>query len=147
MASTPISNQFRKAGETLRRSISSQVTNYSQRFESLSDLHGQLLKDLINTDFSPAKAEPAAERLLGSSKITFAAIDGTEYTNRMFDIIAFFGGSYATRGIIDLSSDPPSIEYSSDLLKEGIGVSSCVPMYIKPDRRSRTDLPKIRIKH
>jgi len=92
--------------------VSSQVTNYSQRFESLSDLHGQLLKDLINTDFSPAKAEPAAERLLGSSKITFAAIDRTEYTNRMFDIIAFFGGSYATRGVIDLSRDLPNIEYS-----------------------------------
>jgi len=67
MASTPISNQFRKAGETLRRSISSQVTNYSQRFEPLSDLHNQLLKDLITTDFSPAKIESTAENLLGSS--------------------------------------------------------------------------------
>jgi len=115
MASTSISNQFRKAGETLRRSVSSQVTSYSQRFEPLSDLYDQLLKKLIVTDFSTAKAESTAEKLLGSSKITFAAIDGTEYTNRMFDIIAFFGGSYATRGIIDLSRDPPSVEYSTYL--------------------------------
>lgn len=111
MASTPISSQFSKTGETLRRSVSSQATNYSQRFESLSDLHDKLLKDLINTDFSPAKAESTAQKLLGSSKITFAAIDGTEYKkNRMFDIIAFFGGFYATSGTMDLSRDPPNVE-------------------------------------
>lgn len=48
----------------------------------------------------------------------------------MFDIIAFFGGSYDTGGIIDLSKNPLSIEYPNNLLKEGIGVSGCVPMYI-----------------
>jgi len=130
MASTPLSSQFRKAGDTLQRSVSHQVTDYSRRFEPLSDLHGQLLRSLIRTEFSRERAWSTAERLLGSSRVTFAAIDGTEYTNRMFDIVAFFGGSYATKGTIDLTIDPPKIEYSKNLMKEGMGISSCVPMYI-----------------
>jgi len=111
MASTPISRQFKKAGDTLHRSVSAQVSGYSQRFEPLSDLHDQLLSNPIRTGFNTEKAKSPAKKLLGSGKVTFAAIDGTEYTNRMFDIVAFFWGPYSTRGAIDLSRDPPTVEY------------------------------------
>jgi hypothetical protein len=130
MTSAPLSRQFRKAGETLQKTVSHQVTDYSRRFEPLSNLHSQLLVNLIRTDFNREGAESTAKGLLGSSRITFTAIDGTEYTNSMFDLVAFFGGSYAANGTIDLSQDPPKIEYSKNLMKEGMGISSCIPMYV-----------------
>ena len=76
------------------------------------------------------RAKSKAEKLLGSNIVTFAVLDGTEYTNRMFDIVAFFGGSYAAKGTIDLSRNPPIVEYSKSLLREGLGVSSYVPRYV-----------------
>ena len=51
-------------------------------------------------------------QLLGSDRVGFAAVDGTMYTNRMFDLVVFYGGSFASRGTIDLSTSPPKIVYS-----------------------------------
>ncbi|NVM22574.1 MAG: hypothetical protein HWN68_12445 [Desulfobacterales bacterium] len=48
----------------------------------------------------------------------------------MFDIVVFFGGSYAAKGTIDFSRNPPQIEYTQRLMKEGVGVSTCIPMYV-----------------
>jgi hypothetical protein len=36
-----------------------------------------------------------AKAFFGSDKVGFAAVDGTEYTRPMFDLVIFLGGSYA----------------------------------------------------
>jgi len=130
MATHSLSRGFKKAGDTLLKGVSSQVTDYSERFLPLGELHDRLLVNLIRTDFDPKEGAATAERFLGSDRVSFAAIDGTEYKNRMFDLVVFFGGSYAAKGTIDLGRDPPRIEYSKRLMEGGVGVSSCVPMYV-----------------
>jgi hypothetical protein len=93
-------------------------------------LYSRFLVNLIKTNFSQEEAAETAARFLGSKQVAFAAVDGTEYTDTMFDLIVFFGGSYAAKGIIDFSEDPPRIRYSTKLMEDGVGISSCVPMYI-----------------
>ena len=130
MSSNSLGHQFKKMGDTLLKGVSSQVANYSQRFQALNELYSCFLVNLIKTDFSQEDAAEAAERFLGSKQVAFAAVDGTEYTDTMFDLVVFFGGSYAAKGIIDFSIDPPRIRYSTRLMEGGMGISSCIPMYI-----------------
>ena len=130
MTSPSFSRQFQRAGNILIRGVSAQVKDYSTRFEPLSELHDSFLCNFIRTNFNREKAETTAKAFFGSENVGFAAVDGTEYTNRMFDLVVFFGGSYAAKGNIDFSCDPPRIEYSPKLVEEGVGVSSCVPMYV-----------------
>src|SRR4030067_3391792 len=66
----------------------------------------------------------------GSDKVGFAAVDGTEYTRPMFDLVIFFGGSYAAKGSVQFEDNKLKIEYSTKFSEEGVGVSSCVPMYV-----------------
>ena len=140
MAPHSLSRGFKKAGDTLLKGMSSQVTDYSKRFLPLGEIYDRLLVNLIRTDFDPKEAVVTAERFLGSERVSFAAVDGTEYKNRMFDLVVFFGGSYAAKGTIDLSRAPPRIEYSKRLMGGGVGVSSYlvtgmanVPILVKAD--------------
>lgn len=48
----------------------------------------------------------------------------------MFDLVIFFGGSYAAKGTLEFSDDGVRAAYSTQFLEEGISVSSCVPMYV-----------------
>lgn len=130
MDSPHFSKRFREAGETLLEGVSSQIIDYSDRFQSLDKLYSGILEDIIKTDFQPKKASDTARRFFGKDRISFAAIDGTEYIQQMFDLVVFYGGSYMVKGIIDYSSKFPKVKYSKNIMKSGIGVSSCVPLYI-----------------
>jgi hypothetical protein len=81
-------------------------------------------------DFSPDDATITAKDFFGSERISFAAVDGTEYTRPMFDLVIFFGGSYAARGTIEFLDERVNIEYSTRFSEESVGISSCVPMYV-----------------
>ncbi|MBS7620055.1 hypothetical protein KEJ21_05360, partial [Candidatus Bathyarchaeota archaeon] len=130
MSANPLNRQIKNAGKVLLKGISNQVSDYSTRLKPLKDFFGEFLIRLIRTSFSHEEALSAAERFFGSSKVSFAAIDGTEYTNKIFDIVVFFGGAYAARGTVDFSYDPPKVDYLDRLMDKGIGVSSCIPMYV-----------------
>ncbi|MGQ9680270.1 MAG: hypothetical protein ACUVV4_05840 [Candidatus Bathyarchaeia archaeon] len=130
MASNPLTHQIKKSGETLLRGISHQVADYSTRLEPLQNFFDEFLVNLIRTDFSHEEAASTAERFFGSCEVSFAAVDGTEYTNRIFDMVTFFGGAYAAKGLINFSHNPPRVDYSTELTDGGIGVSACIPMYI-----------------
>lgn len=70
------------------------------------ELHNNLLVNFIKTDYRKMEDVFTASQFFCLRRVPFAAVDDTEYTNRMFDLI-FFGGSYAAKGTIDFSRDPP----------------------------------------
>ncbi len=125
-----LSSQFKRAGDILRRGASDQISDYTRRFDSIKDIYDGFLKNLIRKDFIVEDAAATARSFFGSERVCFAAVDGTEYTRPMFDLVIFFGGSYAARGIVEFRDDGLRVEYSTRFAEEGIGVSSCVPMYV-----------------
>ena len=85
MSGSPLSSQFKKTGDILRESASDQIIDYTRRFESVKDIYDGLLKDLTIKNFNSKDAEKTAKAFFGSSKVEFAAVDGTEYTKPLFD--------------------------------------------------------------
>jgi hypothetical protein len=122
------SEELKRTGEILRRGVSSQVEDYSSRFNLLAGLYEGFLKDKIRSKWDLVDASRLAEEFFGSRRIRFAGVDGTEYKNGMFDLVVFYGGSYAAKGSIDL--DGLKVEFEPRLVEEGLGVSSCIPLYV-----------------
>lgn len=125
-----LGSQFKRAGDILRKGASDQISDYTKRFDSTKGIYDGFLENLIRKHFSVDDAIATATDLFGSRRIGFAAVDGTEYTRPMFDLVIFFGGSYAARGFVEFSDEGPKVEYSTKFAEEGLGVSSCVPMYV-----------------
>ena len=130
MAKSFISSQFQRAGDILKRGASDQILDYTKRFDTVKEIYDSLLKDIIRKDFDASEATRISQEFFGSRKVGFAAVDGTEYTRPMFDLVIFFGGSYASKGTVEFSGAGPQVEYSTRFVGQGIGVSSCVPMYV-----------------
>jgi hypothetical protein len=126
-----ISSQLGKTGNILKNSASDQITDYSKRFESLKEVYNLFLKNLMVSEFDYERACETAKDLFGSTEVKFAGVDGTEYTRQLFDLVIFFGGAYAAKGTIRFKEQgPPEIAYSTKFIEEGLGFSSCVPIYV-----------------
>ena len=82
-----ISSQFERTGTILKKGASDQIIDYNRRFESLKEAYNLFLKDLIVSDFDYKKAYDTAKDLFGSTNVKFAAVDGTEYTRSLFDLV------------------------------------------------------------
>jgi hypothetical protein len=126
MAKSSISSQLRRAGEILRFGAANQIKAYSRRFLAIQGIYKNLLHDLICQEFSTEEALNFARAFFGTDRIAFAAVDGTEYTRPLFDLVIFFGGAYAAIGDIDFSYEQPLVKYSPKVTTEGVGVSSCI---------------------
>jgi hypothetical protein len=111
----------------------------------LKDVYNLFLKDLIVSDFSFKDAYKTAKNLFGSTEVNFAGIDGTEYKRPLFDLVIFYGGAYACKGKIKFTENsPPEVEYSTEFIEEGIGHSSCIPVYINEVMEVDQDLLQYR---
>ncbi len=130
MTGSVYSAQLKRAGDILRQGASDQITDYAQRFNSITGLYDSLLKRLIRSGVRVEDAAATAKRFFGSETVRFAAVDGTEYTHPLFDLVIFFGGAYAARGTLTFSDEGVQAAYSTQFTEEGVSVSSCVPMYI-----------------
>lgn len=130
MTKSTISSQLRRAGDILRFGASNQIKAYSKRFQAIQGIYNDLLFDLICQEFNPIEAVNFARAFFGVDQIAFAAVDGTEYTRPLFDLVIFFGGAYAAIGEINFGHQKPIVKYSPNVTTEGVGVSSCIPMYI-----------------
>jgi hypothetical protein len=115
----------------LKDGASAQVLDYEQRFSSLRSLYGSLLSNLIRTEFDHRDAYDTAESFFGKTSVRFAGVDGTMYSRPLFDLIAFFGGAYASTGTVTFVEDSrPVVGYDERTLKRVAGISSVVPIYI-----------------
>ena len=108
-----------------------QVESYSARFEAVEGLYERLFKNLVRSDFDPASAFETARKFFGTDMVSFAAVDGTEYSRPLFDLVVFLGGSYASTGTIRFHPEHgPTVSYDEQFLTTGRGLSSCVPIYV-----------------
>jgi len=125
-----ISVQLGRIGRLLRSGIQSQIQDYSEKLAVTSELYNFFSKRIISKiDFKGACE--TARRLFGSEMVKFAAVDGTEYSQLLFDMVLFFGGAYASTGTVEFREDaPPKVNYDDRVIREGCGVSSCVPLFV-----------------
>jgi hypothetical protein len=131
MSQPRLSNNVKRTCDTLRRGAAQQITEYGQRFSALKNIYDDLLVDLIRTGCNQQEAWKTAKEFFGSEKARFAGIDGTMYSRPMFDMVIFFGGSYAATGTIDFSGiGAPKIRYDSKTIGQNMGISSVVPIYV-----------------
>lgn len=129
--SSLLSLHVKRLGEVLRFGAEEQVDESKTQLESASDLYEDFLSELIVTDFDYAKAYDVAKMLFGSSRVKFAAVDGSQDQRLVSGLAVFWGGAYASTGTIEFKADgPPSVEYATGFIERGHGVSSCVPVYV-----------------
>jgi hypothetical protein len=108
-----------------------QIEGYRTRFETLEGMYERVFEGLIRTNFDSVSCYETAKRFFGTDRVSFAAVDGTDYARPLFDLVVFFGGSYAARGTISFREKaPPEVEYEDHFLKSGRALSSCVPVYV-----------------
>ena len=126
-----LSAQLERAGSILQNGAVEQIESYRSRFTTIEGLHERLFKDLIVSAFDAKTARETAIKFFGTDTVPFAAVDGTEYARPLFDLVVFFGGSYAAKGTIHYRENSlPAVEYEDQFLRNGRALSSCVPVYV-----------------
>ena len=126
-----LSSAIERAGTLLQNGAMDQIEGYRARFETLEGMHERIFANIIRTHFDPVSCWETAKKFFGTDKVSFAAVDGTDYARPLFDLVVFFGGSYAARGTVMYNQDtPPTVEYEDHFLKSGRALSSCVPIYV-----------------
>ena len=93
MSSSFLTRRIKRTSDLLKMGALDQVSEYEERFQSLSDLYDRLLSDFIVSKFSFQGAYETVEEFFGSSRVRFAAVDGTMYSRPLFDLMIFFGGA------------------------------------------------------
>ncbi|RLI23519.1 hypothetical protein DRO58_09080, partial [Candidatus Bathyarchaeota archaeon] len=126
-----LSGDVKRTSKLLRLGAEDRVLEYERRLASVKGLYERLLSEFIVSDFSFEQAYETALKFFGSYKVRFAGIDGTMYSNPLYDLMIFFGGAYAATGTVTFKRDAePQVEYDSSFLKSGASLSSVVPVYI-----------------
>ena len=126
-----LNETVKRTCDSLRRGALKQVTDYEQRFSTITNLYEDLLANLIRTGFSAREAWETAREFFGSENVRFAGIDGTMYSRPLFDMVIFFGGAYAATGTVKFSENAePEVRYDERSLQQSMGISSVVPIYI-----------------
>ncbi len=130
-ASSSLSGQIERAGSILQNGAVEQIEGYKTRFAAIQGLYERFFNRIITDGIQVGRLRKTARELFGSENLSFAAVDGTEYARPLFDLVVFFGGSYAARGTISYNeSGPPTVEYGDGFLTSGRALSSCVPVYV-----------------
>ena len=122
---------LKRTCENLRQGATKQVADYERRFSAFSNLYDNFLADFIVTSYDKKEAGKTGKEFFGSNAVRFAAIDGTMYSRPLFDLVIFFGGAYAATGTVTFTeTGGPQIRYDAKTLKQNIGLSSVVPIYV-----------------
>ncbi|MBO3803632.1 MAG: DNA double-strand break repair nuclease NurA [Candidatus Brockarchaeota archaeon] len=126
-----LSSQLKRLGALLRDGAEGEVEETKARLESAAQLYRDFVSNLIVSGFDRDKAAQTAEKLFGSTRVKFAAIDGSEDQRLVAGLAVFWGGAYASTGVVEFRRGyPPEVYYDSEFTKRGRGVSSCVPIYV-----------------
>ena len=119
-----------RLGNVLKKTTASRINDYKKRLSNADACYESLLKNLIIDDFSKFDACETAKKFFNTDHIKFVAIDGTEYSNPLFDMIVFYAGAYTCEGTIRFSPDEIKVEYKHKSLHLGKDLSSCVPVHM-----------------
>jgi len=126
-----LSRHINRLSKILRSNSEEEVKDYKRRFEFAAKFYEKFLKDFIVQGIDVEKVWKLATEFFGGSKVKFAAIDGTEYSRDIADLVLFFGGAYCVLGEVEFKEDSlPLVTYSPNIFESGRGVSACVPIYV-----------------
>jgi hypothetical protein len=102
----------------------------------MAALYDIVFKDLIIDTFDAQQACRTAHKFFGKNNVNFVAIDGTEYSKPMFDMVVFYAGAYSCEGNISFSQKEQTegenitITYNDKFIGQTRDISSCLPLYI-----------------
>src|SRR5919109_3456136 len=130
-AMSSLSAAIERAGLLLQNGAVDQIEGYRVRFETIDGLYERVFATLFKPHNSSGNSVEIAKKLFGTDKVSYVAVDGTQYARPLFDLVVFFGGSYAARGEIEYrENNSPHVTFGDHFLKTGRAVSSCVPIYV-----------------
>jgi len=98
-----LGSKISKTGDILRKTAMDQIDNYQLKFSKITDFYNYLFKDLIVDKYDFSNACFTAKNFFGKDLLHFVAIDGTEYSKLLFDMVIFYAGAYSCDGFIDFS--------------------------------------------
>jgi hypothetical protein len=99
----------------------------------MAALYDTVFKDLIVDKYNEQQACITAHEFFGKNTANFVAIDGTEYSKPMFDMVIFYAGAYSCEGNITFSQGEGGkidIVYNHKFIGQTRDISSCMPLYI-----------------
>jgi NurA domain len=129
--SSLLGSKISKTGDILRKTALDQIDDYQLKFSKMTDFYNYLFKDLIVDKYDFTKASYTAKNFFEKDTLHFVAIDGTEYSKPLFDMIIFYAGSYSCDGSIEFSDqDKVKIKYQDRFIDQSLDISSCIPVYI-----------------
>lgn len=122
--------KIQRMGTVLRRGAEREIGEYRRRFSSAARLYDGILSNMILDSFFTSTAHQTASEFFGTDEVRFAAVDGTSYSKSLFDLVIFFGGSYACTGTIRFTPEKVQVDYDERHIEDAKGLCSCVPMYV-----------------
>jgi hypothetical protein len=128
-----LGHNIERLGNILRNSAFSQIEDYQHRFSSMATLYDTVFKDLIIDKFDKQQACRTVHEFFRENNVNFAAIDGTEYSKPMFDMVIFYAGAYSCEGNITFSKEEGGkidVVYNDKFIGHTRDISSCLPLYI-----------------
>ena len=93
--------------------LSTQIVNFQSRFSS------QRVRDRLQEDI---------ERVVGTRRLQFIAIDGTCRREQFSDMLTFFGGAYGARGELILDAGEHKVQYKRWSLEQDVSMVAWVPV-------------------
>ena len=125
-----LGSKISKTGDILRKTAMDQIDDYQLKFSKVTDFYNYLFKDLIVDKYDFSNAYHTAKNFFGKDILHFVAIDGTEYSKPLFDMVIFYAGAYSCDGFIDFSQqDKLKIRYQDRFIDQSLDISSCIPVY------------------
>lgn len=125
-----LGTKIARIGNVLRKTATSRIKEYQKRLDDANRLYEPLFRDLIVNTIDKKQALKTAIELFRKDSIKFVAVDGTEYSKPLYDMIVFFAGAYSSEGSMIFLEDKIQIKYDNKSLQLGNDLSSCVPVYI-----------------
>ena len=128
-----LGSRISKTGNMLRKTALDQIDDYQLKFSKVTDFYNYLFKDLIVDKYDFTNAYYTAKNFFDKDILHFVAVDGSEYSKPLFDLVIFYAGAYSCDGSIEFSEqykDKLKINYQNRFIDHSLDISSCIPVYI-----------------
>ncbi len=128
-----LGSRISKTGNILRKTALDQIDDYQLKFSKVTDFYNYLFKDLIVDKYDFTNAYYTAKNFFGKDILHFVAVDGSEYSKPLFDLVIFYAGAYSCDGSIEFSEQYKGklkINYQNRFIDHSLDISSCIPVYI-----------------